>query len=256
MTTLVISCASIQGAALLAMAARKRRWEVYYGTPEPSKLAGKVVLYTSTLDAAAYVERYDLALIEPTLDLLARVSMSLLLRRVEYATWGDLGRVSQPLFIKPADPLNKEFDAGVYRERGQIRGSVMPQTPVLVSEVVEWTAEYRCFVLDCRIETVSPYMMAGRPLAYQRERCAVPGPVEAVCKRLFDEVELPPAFVVDVGLIEDRGWAIVEFNPCWCAGLLSSDFDKVLNVLKRACRRRTQLATQDRQWVLSRGFNS
>ena len=253
MTTLVISCASIQGATLLAMAARRRGWEVRYGLPEPSELLGEMALYTSTLDAPVYVERYDLALIEPPLDLLARVPMSLLLRRVDYATWGELGRVSQPLFIKPADPLNKVFDAGVYRERGQIRASAPAETAVLVSDVVEWTAEYRCFVLNGGIETASPYMMAGRPMAYQAEVVGVPAPVEAVCRRLFDEVELPPAFVADVGLIEDRGWAIVEFNPCWCAGLLSSDFGKVLNVLKRACRRRAELAARDRRWVVDRG---
>src|SRR5262245_16208802 len=44
----------------------------------------------------------------------------------------------------------------------------------------------------------------------------------AMCGRLLAErtVALPPAFVVDVGLIEGRGWAVVEFNrpgarACW-----------------------------------------
>src|SRR5262245_38856761 len=46
----------------------------------------------------------------------------------------------------------------------------------------------------------------------------------AMCGRLLAErtVALPPAFVVDVGLIEGRGWAVVEFNPAWCSGLLGA----------------------------------
>jgi hypothetical protein len=58
-------------------------------------------------------------------------------------------------------------------------------------------------------------------------------------KRQPDEAQmpaLPPAFVVDVGLVADRGWAIVEFNPAWCSGLLVADLAAVLGVQKSACR--------------------
>jgi len=63
-------------------------------------------------------------------------------------------------------------------------------------------------------------------------------------------VALPPAFVVDVGLVEGRGWAVVEFNPAWCSGLLGADPAAVLGVLERACRDRDGLATEDGRWVL------
>jgi len=29
--------------------------------------------------------------------------------------------------------------------------------------------------------------------------------------------------VVDVGLVEGHGWAVVESNPVWCSGLLEAD---------------------------------
>ena len=63
--------------------------------------------------------------------------------------------------------------------------------------------------------------------------------------------ELPPAVVVDVGLIDDRGWAVVEFNPVFCAGLLGADPAAVLPVLARACRPRDHLGADER-WVIER----
>ena len=63
---------------------------------------------------------------------------------------------------------------------------------------------------------------------------------------------LPPAFVVDVGLVEGRGWAVVEFNPAWCSGLLGTDPTAVLSVLKRSCRNVDGLEAADAAWVVTR----
>jgi hypothetical protein len=77
---------------------------------------------------------------------------------------------------------------------------------------------------------------------------------EVVCERLVAcSVPLPPAFVVDVGLIEDRGWAVVEFNPAWCSGLLGADPAAVLSVLERACRKACELPPNETQWLVKRG---
>jgi hypothetical protein len=67
---------------------------------------------------------------------------------------------------------------------------------------------------------------------------------------------LPPAFVTDVGLIEGRGWAVVEFNPAWCSGVLGADPAAVLGVLRRACRPADSLAAEDAAWVLPRRRDS
>ena len=77
-----------------------------------------------------------------------------------------------------------------------------------------------------------------------------------MCGRLLAErsVALPPAFVVDVGLVEGRGWAVVEFNPAWCSGLLGADPAAVLGVLERACRDKTDdLPEEARRWLIDRG---
>jgi hypothetical protein len=129
---------------------------------------------------------------------------------------------------------------------------------VLVAEPVEWSAEYRCFILDGEVAAWSPYISFGRPawkpfgpgtLAGQ-----TPGSVLSFCERLFSRsgVSFPPAFVMDIGLIDDRGWAVVEFNPVWCSGVLGADPKKILAVLNRACQEVPRVGSADQQWVLKR----
>jgi hypothetical protein len=179
-----------------------------------------------------------LALLEPPLDLLTRLPATLLLRDVEFARFRDLSRLRRPTFVKPADPLDRCFDAGTYADVRAIRApwGIDPDTPVLLAEPVEWLAEFRCFVRERSVVATSPYLSFGRP--FWRAWCqggekAVPSmDAVAVCWRLFDAgLSLPPAFVVDVGLIDRRGWTVVEFNPAWCSGLLGSDPAAVLGVL-------------------------
>ena len=243
---------------LLAGAARDAGWEVVrchadttpVGVVEP-------VLYVTTELAHAVGRRMNLSLLEPSFDLLARVPQRFVRRAVEFAAFADLGRLRGPTFVKPADPLDKWFDAGVYSDARDIRtkNRARPDAPVLLSAAVEWSVEFRYFVLDGRVVAESPYLSFGRPgwrLFDPRRPTALPpggrSVAEAVCGAMRGE--LPPAFVVDVGLIEDRGWAVVEFNPVWSAGLLGADPRAVLPALRRATR--TTATGADARWVVER----
>src|SRR4051794_38603058 len=80
---------------------------------------------------------------------------------------------------------------------------------------VEWLAEYRCFVCEGRVTAWSPYLSFGRPnwrpYGHGGAAALESASVSAFCKRLLAQPKpsFPPAFVVDVGLIEDRGWSVV-----------------------------------------------
>ena len=76
----------------------------------------------------------------------------------------------------------------------------------------------------------------------------------AFCDRMLGDtgIILPPVFTLDVGLIEGRGWAVVELDPVWCSGLLGCDLAKMLPVLRRACWRGDELSETDRRWVIDR----
>jgi hypothetical protein len=261
MPTLVLSTWSLPASRALADAARQIGWHDFAFDESPtSKPRGKVVFYGGTDLALAVASRFRLALLEPPFDLLAQLPLEFRYRAVEYARFGDLGRLNAPAFVKPADALNKSFDAGIYASARDIRApkGVDVQSPVLLAEPVEWSAEYRCFIREGEIAAWSPYVSFGRPVWKPFRPGALaaqaPASVSSFCRRLFSRpgVLFPPAFVMDVGLIEDRGWAVVEFNPAWCSGVLGADPRRVLAVLERACQDQRQLSAADRRWVLVR----
>lgn len=243
----------------LLLAARAAGWETVTcdgdalppAVPEPA-------VYATTDRATRAATALDLALLEPPFDLLARVPERFLRRRVHFARFADLTRLAARAFVKPADPLDKWFDAGLYADARDIRtrNRQRPDSPVLVSEPVEWSAEYRYFVLNGEVVASSPYLALGRAVWRSAKGAGAPGGrtvAESVCAALG--AGCPPALVVDVGRIEDRGWAVVEFNPIWSAGLLAARADSVLPALRRATRTRAELTAEDarfdrRTWAL------
>ena len=120
---------------------------------------------------------------------------------------------------------------------------------------MEWSVEFRYFVLEGRVVAGSPYISFGRPMwkLFDKRHPTMPTGglpvIEALCSAMGGD--LPPAFVVDVGLIENRGWAVVEFNPVWSAGLLGADPRPVLPALRRATHTGA-LTAADARWVVAR----
>ena len=54
---------------------------------------------------------------------------------------------------------------------------------------------------------------------------------------LTESMVLPRTVVVDVGLVDGRGWAVIEFNASWGAGLNGWDAEKVLPAIVSASGR-------------------
>ena len=122
-------------------------------------------------------------------------------------------RLRARTFVKPADPLDKWFDAGVYADPRDIRTArrERPDAPVLLSEPVEWSVEFRYSVLEGKPVAGSPYIAYGRSVWNGTDSPMPPAGlsvVHGVCESM--KGELPPAFVIDVGVIEGRGWAVVD----------------------------------------------
>lgn len=238
----------------LDTAVTRAGWAVARLAPtDPPPTDPELALYVTTNVAVATARAFDLALLEPPFDLLTRLPERLRLRPVEAATFADLARLREPTFVKPADPLDKWFDAGVYRDVRDIRtkGAQRPDAPVLVAGAVSWAAELRYWVLDGKIVAGSPYLSFGRP--NWSVGCS-PGAPKAGLRTVEAAVaalgrDLPPAVVIDVGVVEERGWAVVEFNPVWCAGLLGADPAAVLPALRRATQRKAELTDADRCWA-------
>ncbi len=239
MPTLILTPRYTEDAQALWRAAGRLGWDVQrltsWRVPEDVRSAPEPVLYLEALFGPTLAEQFGLRPLEPALDWLPRLPDEYRRRRVRLTTLGEARSLTETAFIKP--PNDKSFPAGVYA------GAELPQgyddgSAVLVAEVVAWEKEFRCFVLDRRVRTLSVYLRAGR---LQRESDFAQSDSEASEARSFAEavladarVELPRAAVLDVGVIAGRGWAVVEQNSAWGSGIYGCDPEQVLEVLRFA----------------------
>jgi hypothetical protein len=263
MPTLIVSDWLPNGSRPLAAAAQQAGWNVVClkGRERPPERPGGEVIYYGGTDVAHVVtRRLGRVLIEPTFDWLAQLPEPYRRRPVRSATVAEARRLTIPAFLKPADPMHKCFDSGVYPGGWAIpdRRGFPDSTPVLIAEPVAWEVEYRCFLLDGAVTTLTPYARAGRWVRARDGRWVIPEAeaqkVLRFCRTLASDraVRWPPAFTLDVGVIADRGWAVVEANPVWSSGLYGCEPAAVLPVLRRACLRRDDLTEEDWRWVVNR----
>jgi ATP-grasp domain, R2K clade family 2 len=246
----------------LADAGMRAKWEVQrlHSWRVPDWLKGRkdIVLYGEPLFAAAVAEDLGLALLEPPLRWLAELGEEHRRRKVSFTTLAEARNLGGPTFVKPAD--DKCFIAKVFGSGQELPGeNVLPgATPVLVAEPVTWILEFRCFVLDRKVLTLSPYLRR-RELAQTSDGNWPATNVETDEASAFSQniladssIRLPPAVALDVGIIENRGWAVVEANAPWGSGIYGCDPNEVLRVVERACIRADKLSSEDREWVIER----
>lgn len=263
MATLLLSRSCQPEANRLADLARRSGWHVQWlgRRRGPARLHGKeLALYAGTDVALRVARLHDLALIEPSLAILATLPERYLSRQVSLMTLGEAELLDERAFVKPADCTAKLFDASVYDSGQRILrdDALSPATPVLVSTPVEWENEYRTVVLDRKVSAFSPYIRGG----WLSRDAAGAWPYSAdeadgmlgFCRQMLADArcDLPPSFVLDVGTIAGGGWAVVEMNPVWCSGLLGCDLAAVLPALHRACRRRIEVSVDDQRWLVAR----
>ena len=239
MPTLILTPRFTDDAQALWRAAGRLGWRVerLQGWHVPADLltVEEPVLYVEALTGQMIAEQFKLRLLEPPEDWLPRLPERYRKRRIGMMTLAEARRLEGPAFIKP--PNDKSFAAGVYR------GSELPEhydaaMSVLVSEVVEWEKEFRCFILDRRLKTFSIYLRDGR---LQRDNDFTSSDEEDAELVSFleplladEEVVLPRTSVLDCGVIKGRGWAVVEQNAAWGSGIYGCDPVQVLEVIRYA----------------------
>ena len=243
MPTLLLSARQTDDAQLLWRACVALKWEVVrvHGWRTPTIEAKDLAVYGEPLFADHVAQTLGLKLQEPPLDWLPKLSAKWRGRDVRLTTLAEARQTSTRSFIKPAD--EKCFDAKVYPSGADLPapGPLPEDLPVLVQEVVEWTIEFRCFVLNRKVVTLSPYWRDGRlakdengfwPVTEEELKAA-----REFCERVLSDgsVIVPEAVVVDVGIIANLGWAVVESNAAWASGMYGCDPEKVLSMLPFAC---------------------
>ncbi len=232
---------------------RLQSWRV-----PPNIIDSTVVIYGESLFAAIVSESLEIMLIEPTFDWLANLPLKYLKRQIQYKTLGQLEEIEEKIFIKPAD--DKCFRAKIYEPYEIIPSAdLLPNnTPILISEVVDWVSEFRSFVIERQLATISVYARNGKTAQNNAGNWIVSKDEIMQAKAFVEnfladpEVTLPPSIVVDIGFIKDRGWAVIEANPSWGSGIYGCDPYEVLKVISRASIKASFLTDQDRKWIINR----
>ena len=239
MPTLILTPRHTEDSQALWRAAGRLGWGVErlqsWRVPDHLRTVPEPVLYLEALIGPTLAAQFGLRLLEPPDDWLPRLPDEYRRRAATLSTFAEARTLSTPAFIKP--PNSKSFPARVYTG-GELPDGYPDDSPVLVQEVVKWEKEFRCFVLDRQLRTLSVYLRNG---ALQRANdFAMPDDESAevtafVSRVLADErVDLPRTAVLDVGVIADRGWAVVEQNAAWGSGLYGCDPAEVLGVLRHS----------------------
>lgn len=238
MPTLILTPRFTPDSQALWRAAMDLGWDVErlatFRVPDHLRAVPDPVLHIEALFGPAIAAELGLSLLQTSEDWLPRLPEEYRRRKVDLTTLGRVRASGTTAFVKP--PNDKSFPARVYHPEGLPEGD--DDAPVLVSEVVAWEREYRCFILDRRIQTLSIYLQRG---ALQRDSDyattdAERAEVEAFLSPVLKDarVDLPRAVVLDVGVIEGRGWAVVEANSAWGSGIYGCDPAQILHVLRYA----------------------
>jgi hypothetical protein len=169
-------------------------------------------------------EKLRLTLVSPNDRVLSTATESLLRRRVRVVSLGQLRPEEFPVFVKPVMP--KQFRGAVYSTLESLAAETHGldgHTEAIVSDVVNFVAEARAFVLDAVVRTCAVY--EGRADQSQAAKFA---------ERVVMALELPRTCVVDVGLLDDGSWALVECNATWGAGLNGCNAERAVDCVAAA----------------------
>lgn len=180
-------------------------------------------------------QKLALTLCSPSDELILQVPAKFLNRQITRYTLDEMLSVGFPLFVKPVTP--KQFRGAVYESNdalaAECRG-LSASTAVFASEPVSFAAEARTFVMDGLVLDAAIY--EGKSEA---------GGAGQFVEALTHSMSLPRTVVVDVGFIDSRGWALIEFNAAWGAGLNGCDADKVLPAIVVASGPNPDLPTKN-----------
>jgi hypothetical protein len=232
----------------LQVAAREEGWDVL-SAPSGWRLDDDLiksgvpgVAYGSQTFCEVIAMQMNWRLKANSFDWLAKLPQQYLQRNVQFMTLGEAKLLKETKFIKPAD--DKVFAAAVYSPGTLHPHETVPNdTPTLVSDVVQFDLEYRCFVNEFgRVVTWSNYICYEHQ-ADPRFWDMVPDshgflkPHEFVSYMLYHSKDYgieTVASVIDVGHIPGKGWAIIETNQAWASGIYGCDPGKVLEVLAQS----------------------
>lgn len=197
-----------------------------------------IAVYGEDLFTTIVAEQCNLKLLKPADDWLANIPIKYTLRSIIYDRFENIQNVKNK-FIKPID--FKFFPAGVYTSVEEIQGynTIDRNIEIFVSDVVDWSIEVRCFIIDRKVQTWSTYIYNGEiQLKNTMLKNEETDMLNFLYEFLIDQtINLPKAVVIDVGYIPNQGWALIEANPVWSSGVYACNPQKVIETIVKSCEK-------------------
>jgi len=134
---------------------------------------------------------------------------------------------SYPYFIKP-NGKSKEFIGGVIKSEEALAlhfRNIPDECPILVSEVVDFITEYRCYV--CEGELLGIYWYLGDFRVFPDVKVID----EAIAE--YTKAGAPAGYSIDFGVTNDGRTLLVECNDGWSLGNYGLEPSKYCRLLGR-----------------------
>jgi hypothetical protein len=200
-----------------------RFWE-----PPPLE-ASRVRVYGADSYCQVLAQKLGLELISPDDDLVLRLPPRLLGRVVGASTLESAAALTYPVFLKTLVP--KLIRSRVYASADELAAGArgLPDdTALMASEVVAFTAEVRCWVLEGEVLTLACYEGEADEPALEAAR--------KLAAEAAGDAAVPSPCVLDLGFVAGRGWVVIEANAAWGAGLNGCDPAAAARCVARASR--------------------
>jgi hypothetical protein len=216
-----------------------------------------VVIYGEGIFVQVVAQQLGLALYTTPTDWLPGLPASYRKRSITLTTLAEARQGYFPAFVKPA--ADKSFQAQVYRAAAELpQPNIYDEaSPVLVSDIVRWAIEYRCFISERQLRTLVAYSRDDTTLKNDDDEWMIEQPedvnVHAFVQSLLDDpaVALPPAIVIDIGQLVGGDWAVIEANPVWASGIYGNHPSAVLEVLLHSMVNLDALPDEQMAWAMT-----
>lgn len=220
----------------LRKTAEALNYDVFVSLPGwrlPTSIKGRMgIVYGEALFCEVISQQMGWSLLSNSQSWLTKLPEKYTSRKIYFTDMVGARKETEKKFFKPADM--KSFEAKVYDSGKELnQNSVLDEIPVLVSDEMNFTSEYRCFVKNRQVVTACCYSFKkdiNKKEHHLRNNDAVIGFVNDMLKD--ETIECAPGAVIDVGRFKKDTYAVIEANPAWASGLYGCELVAVLDVLK------------------------
>ena len=227
------------GASLLANTAEIIGWEVHKPIGSwrmPDYIRSKDgAVYGEPLFCEVVADQMNWTLTSNSYNWLATLPEDYVKRNISFMTLAAARAVVKNQFVKPIG--GNVFTAKVYADGNELpQHPALDELPVLVSDKVKFQSEYRCFVKDREVVSVSCYVYYGTEHLKSNWHFGTEPAIEFVNNLLRDDrVACAPGAVIDVGKLKDGEMAIIGSKPAYMSDLFGCEIVGSLDAIKAAC---------------------